>query len=190
MSKKTITWQAPEGVRIVPEIQACIDVANHLDVKTADSPASMREFLSGMFSYSPVWVRAMFGIRKYVAKVFGLPHEGLDKSYTPEEIPMEPGALVDFFTLVHGEEDANYLLEVDDKHLAAQLALLVQPLDNGMNRFHVGTLVRYKDWRGPVYFSLIKPFHHLIVRAMVKAGARGAHPQRPERNVADSAGAA
>ncbi|WP_422698682.1 DUF2867 domain-containing protein [Desulfosarcina cetonica] len=32
--------------------------------------------------------------------------------------------------------------------------------------------MRYRNWTGPVYFNLIRPFHHLVVREMMKAGAR------------------
>jgi hypothetical protein len=46
-------------------------------------------------------------------------------------------------------------------------------LGDGVNRFHVATVVNYCHWTGPVYFSVVRPFHHLVVRQMMRAAARG-----------------
>ncbi|MCP5103876.1 MAG: DUF2867 domain-containing protein, partial [bacterium] len=37
---------------------------------------------------------------------------------------------------------------------------------------HVVTIVHYKHWTGPVYFNLIRPFHHLVIRRMMKAALK------------------
>jgi hypothetical protein len=42
-------------------------------------------------------------------------------------------------------------------------------------RFHVVTIVHYNNLAGPVYFNVIRPFHHLVVKQMAR---RGAHGQR------------
>ncbi|MCP4630164.1 MAG: DUF2867 domain-containing protein [bacterium] len=39
----------------------------------------------------------------------------------------------------------------------------IRSLDSKTNRFYVITVVHYKHWTGPVYFNLIRPFHHLVV---------------------------
>jgi len=36
----------------------------------------------------------------------------------------------------------------------------------------VVTVVRYHAWNGPVYFNMIRPFHHLVVGRMAAAGVR------------------
>ena len=41
------------------------------------------------------------------------------------------------------------------------------------NRFYIMTVVHYKHWTGPVYFNMIRPFHHLVVRRMALAGLKG-----------------
>jgi hypothetical protein len=38
-------------------------------------------------------------------------------------------------------------------------------------RFHVVTIVHYRRWTGPVYFNVIRPFHHLVVYQMAKSAA-------------------
>jgi len=45
-------------------------------------------------------------------------------------------------------------------------------LADGRKRFHIGTAVHYHNWAGPVYFNVIRPFHHIVVSQMMKAGIR------------------
>ncbi|XXF76233.1 DUF2867 domain-containing protein [Myxococcaceae bacterium GXIMD 01537] len=47
------------------------------------------------------------------------------------------------------------------------------PVKGQRRRFHVATIVRYRRWAGPVYFNVIRPFHHLVVRGMLRHAARG-----------------
>ena len=64
------------------------------------------------------------------------------------------------------------MAEVDDKHLRAALGVVQEPAAEGRRRLRVFTIVHYKNWAGPLYFNLIRPFHHMVVTAMMRAGAR------------------
>ena len=90
----------------------------------------------------------------------------------PEEIPFSPSAKVRFFTVVGAAEDRYIVLEASDTHLTGYLAVVAKPLAHGRTRFHNITIVKYHRWTGPLYFNVIRPFHHLVVRSMVSAGAR------------------
>jgi hypothetical protein len=46
---------------------------------------------------------------------------------------------------------------------------LQQYLDGG-DFTDIKVVVHYKHWTGPVYFNLIRPFHHLVVSRMARAG--------------------
>ncbi|MEV4094105.1 DUF2867 domain-containing protein [Streptosporangium saharense] len=35
---------------------------------------------------------------------------------------------------------------------------------------YVAVVVHYHRWTGPVYFTVIRPFHHLVARAGVRGG--------------------
>ena len=72
--------------------------------------------------------------------------------------------------MTRGVEDRFLLLEIDDNHLVAYLAILAQPLDVG-TRFRLVTVVHYRRKAGALYFGAIRPFHHLIVTGMLRAGA-------------------
>jgi hypothetical protein len=60
--------------------------------------------------------------------------------------------------------------------LTGYLAVVAEPLAHGRTRFHNITVVKYHRWTGPLYFKVIRPFHHLVVRSMVTGyGARTAY---------------
>ena len=61
--------------------------------------------------------------------------------------------------------------ELTDKHLAAYFGVTADKQSSGLTRFEVVTAIRYLHWIGPVYFNLIRPFHHLVVSQMMRAGA-------------------
>lgn len=61
--------------------------------------------------------------------------------------------------------------EAKDKHLDGLLGVVLEPLpDQQQKLFHVLTVVYYRNWAGPVYFNVIRPFHHLVVGSMAIAG--------------------
>ena len=94
-------------------------------------------------------------------------------SIGPQALPFTPGEKALFFTVRSAREETYWVAQTPpDKHLTAYLGVVAERLATGSTRFHVFTAVRYQHWTGPVYFNLIRPFHHLVVRCMMKAGAR------------------
>ena len=134
----------------------------------------MREFITSMLSYYPWWVVLLYRIRAIVVSIPGLEkQEKPDKPFhmNPDELSFIPGQEATFFIVRHGEENLYWIAETPpDKHLTAYLAVVSEPLPNKVNRFHVITIVKYKHWTGPVYFNLIRPFHHLLLVRMGNAG--------------------
>jgi hypothetical protein len=92
----------------------------------------------------------------------------------PEDIDFTPDKSVTFFVVRCAKEDLYWFSETpEDKHLKAYFGVVVEPLDSKTKRFYVITVVHYKHWTGPVYFNLIRPFHHLVVSRIVRAGIKG-----------------
>jgi Protein of unknown function (DUF2867) len=77
-----------------------------------------------------------------------------------------------FFTVAEAAEDRYITLEVADTHLTAYRVIMAEFVASGRNRFQVVTVVKYRRWTGPLYFNVIRPFHHVVVRSMVNAGSR------------------
>jgi hypothetical protein len=148
---------------------------DHFDIKTITADVSLRQFIISMLTYHPWWMALLFRLRDVLVNLLGLVKHALpDRSAIDsyDAISFTPGEKALFFIVRKAEEDHFWVAESPpDTHLMAYLGVVAQRLKNGMTRFSVFTTVRYLRWTGPVYFNLIRPFHHLVVDRMVKAGA-------------------
>jgi hypothetical protein len=163
----------------IPQIAPLLKGANHIDVKTIEGQTSLRQFIAAMLSYYPRWIVFLYRIRTILVKLLGLVKhpapEALPK-LGPQDVSFVVGEAVTFFTVRLAEEKRFWVGETpEDKHLSAYFGVVVEPLQDHRKRFHVATIVNYKHWTGPVYFNLIRPFHHLVVGRMMRAGVQQAH---------------
>ena len=158
----------------LPELQPLLANADHIDVKTVLGDGDLRTFIAAFLNYSPVWLKSLFVVRAVFVRFLGMRqgHIGSDKRLTPERVPMQIGKRVAFFTVCMADEDHYWFAENSDKHLKGTLGVIVEPLAGQQKRFHVITIVHYHNWAGPVYFQVIKPFHHLVVARMAQAGSK------------------
>lgn len=163
-------------IRRVSELAALLEHADHVDVKTVVGSVDMRTFLANMFSYQPEWITALYGVRSVFVRSLGIHsslHRRRNRRRRPEDIPMQEGQRVSFFTVRMAKEERYWIAEASDEHLSALLGVVVEPLpDQPQKRFHLLTVVYYHKWTGPVYFNVIRPFHHLVVGSMALAGVR------------------
>jgi len=156
------------------ELNSCFQNINHQDIKTIEGGCTLREFIAGMLSYYPWWIKMLYYIREIFVRIFGLvKHEKPDEipHLNPEKISFIPGENVSFFITYKAKEDEYWAgLTPQDKHLSAYFGIVTEKIENTKTRFHVFTTVTYKHWTGPLYFNLIRPFHHFVVWRMMKAG--------------------
>lgn len=162
-------------IRQVPELAPLLAGADHIDVKTATGEVSMREFIAAMVAFQPFWITFLYSIRAVFVRFLGMRQQRLPhfRPLRPDEVPMQPGSRLVFFKVRMAEEERYWVAEADDRHLNGALCVVVEPLSDNQRRFHVVTIVHYHNWTGPVYFNVIRPFHHIVVGSMVRAGLRG-----------------
>ena len=160
----------------VPEIAPLFEGSDYIDIKTVDGNTSLRRFLAAMLSYYPWWIVLLYRIRGVLVKILKLnahPAPDVLPELKTEDVSFDVGAEVTFFTVRMAEEDRYWIGETpEDKHLRAYFGVVVEPLAQELRRFHVATIVQYQHWTGPVYFNLIRIFHHLVVNQMMRAGLR------------------
>jgi uncharacterized protein DUF2867 len=161
-------------IQQIPELQPILAGADHMDVKVVAGEQSLREFMAGMIGYQPAWVTFLYGVRAVFVRFLGMKQQGIPRrpTLTPAEIPMTPGQKLTFFSVRAAKEDSYLVAEIADKHLTAALGVVVEPMKDNLKRFHVLTIVHYHNWAGPVYFNVIRPFHHLVVGGMARAGVK------------------
>ncbi len=150
--------------------------ADVTDIKTIVSRNDLRTFIAAMLSYYPWWIVMLYRIRSVVVHVLGLvKHEAPEElpNLQPGQISFTPGEMVTFFSVRMAEENVYWFAETPpDRHLKAYFGVVAESLANDRNRYYVVTIVHYLHWTGPLYFNLIRPFHHLVVARMARAGAR------------------
>jgi hypothetical protein len=165
--------KADDLITTVPELQSLLANADHVDVKKISGPVSLREFLAGMLSYNPGWIKFLYAVRWGFVRLLGMKQSGIPQEIgvRPEEVAMTPGAKASFFTVKAASEDHYWAAGITEAHLTAHLAVVARPQAAG-NHFEVVTIVHYHKWTGPLYFNVIRPFHHLVVKKMAQAGVR------------------
>jgi hypothetical protein len=156
------------------ELEKYFEKADFIDVKIFEGEAPLRKFLASMLSYYPWWIVQLYRIRRLLVNILGLvKHEEPNElpSLQPEDVSFTPGENVTFFIVRCAKENIYWVSETpEDKHLRAYFGVVKEPVNNHINRFHIFTTVFYAHWTGPVYFNLIRPFHHLVVSRMARYG--------------------
>ena len=167
----------PGQIRQYKELDYCFQGMDYIDLKTTEGNVSLREFVAGMLSYYPWWVLALFRVREIVVRILGLvKHERPDELpfIRPDELSFTPGENASFFIVTNAVEDTYWVsVTPDDKHLKAWFGVVTEPIEDNLTRFYVFSTVKYLHWTGPLYFNLIRSFHHIIVRRMMKQGVSG-----------------
>lgn len=159
-------------LRTIGSINELCAVADHIDSRAFVSSRQMDDFLTRLISYKPGWLTLLYKLRGMLAGLMGLKHDELvNHGFSVADYDFEPGGQVDFFTSVDSAANKFWIGEAGDKHLSGYIGVVAEPEQEGLNRYHVFTIVHYKHWTGPLYFNLIRPFHHLIVYFMGKYAA-------------------
>ena len=162
-------------IHSIPALAPFLKGSDYTDIKVFEYSCSMRAFIAGMLSYNPWWLKLLYRIRGFLVHLIGLERQDsidLRPIMRPGDVSLMPGDLALFFIVRIAKDEAYWISETpEDRHLSAYFGVVVEPLDETNKRFYVLTIVKYKHWTGPVYFNLIRPFHHLVVSQMARAGA-------------------
>jgi hypothetical protein len=100
----------------------------------------------------PGWVNVLFSIRNRIAGLFGLK---TDRNTREDDT---------FFSLVEKREDEIVMGE-DDKHLNFRASILKDAANGAIS---LTTVVHYNKLWGKIYFFPVKPFHKIIMKALLK----------------------
>ena len=148
---------------------------DYCDIKTIEAGTSLRRFIAGMLSYYPWWVVLLFRVRQILVMLLGLVrHQRPEQlpNLSAEEISFTPGEAASFFIVCQAREGSYWVARTpEDKHLLAYFGVVAEGTTEGAKRFTVFTTIHYRHWTGPIYFNLIRPFHHLVVSGMMRSGA-------------------
>lgn len=114
-----------------------------------------------IFNTTPKWVAFLFRIRNSIANIIGLKHE-LPKDFNEN---FKVGGYIKFFKIFDIKTD-QVILGANDKHLNFR-AIITRTEDTNYN-IKLTTLVEYNNNLGKIYMAIVKPFHRIVVKHMVK----------------------
>ncbi len=111
------------------------------------------------------WMAALFRLRNFLVRFVGLKgEEGLDVGEFKKAI-REGGSYG--FSSVAAKNDHETVMLLTDKHLDAYLSVYVAEED-ARKKVCLITLVKFKQRLGRIYFFVIRPFHAIIVKSLLK----------------------
>ncbi|WP_298544518.1 DUF2867 domain-containing protein [uncultured Aquimarina sp.] len=122
------------------------------------------------FSTSPGWIGKLFVLRNKIVSVFGLKTGGKvkEREEALDNFKGEIGEQIGIFKVFERTEN-EIILGEDDVHLNFRVSLLLEPKLDNHKDLTISTIVHFNNWFGKLYFLPVKPFHKLIVRAMLKS---------------------
>lgn len=128
---------------------------------TTNHQDSLGEVSKLVFGTFPKWVAFLMNIRNAIVKLFGL------KTTVPEDFNsnFKVGGYIGFFK-IYSIEKNEIMLGADDKHLNFRVSVYNSEETNF--NIKITTLVQYNNRFGKIYMAIVKPFHHIAVKMMVK----------------------
>jgi len=115
-------------------------------------------------SYNPFWVKFLLRIRDALVKPFGLKAGQVKDQH--EVLYFEKGTILVYFHVSERNEET-IVLEEKDKHLNFRiLAMVINGETIDEVEYYFSTLVHFNNIFGRVYFTLIRPFHSLMLIGM------------------------
>jgi hypothetical protein len=140
----------------VPEsrlLAHALPVVDHADAYAVTfpyrPPGDPQEWADAIFGKAPVWVRALFGVRKLLVRIVGIEaadHHVFDTvAWQPDEV----------------------LVGVDQSHLGFRASVLFEG-----RQVVLTTVVQLHNRRGLAYWALVKWIHPVVVRTMLARATR------------------
>lgn len=134
---------------------------------SSQNKVSADDIMVAFWTVPPKWVDNLFDLRDLLVKPFGI--QGGNKGSRRElEKSIRTGGTHKFMSIAD-KSDEETILCANDKHLVMYLSIKVKELNERDKDVTVSTLVKFHNLLGRAYFSIIYPFHCIIVRSMLKS---------------------
>jgi hypothetical protein len=150
-------------------IQGALVPIDYVDAFSVEVPAGTFDdvdTLARACTSLPRWVDRLMWLRNRVVSRFGLQvsHADVPRDHGGT---IRPGTAVGIF-LVLARSDDELLMGLDDKHLDFRFSLLMES-SGQRERAIATTTVKFNNTWGRLYFTFVKPFHRLIIPALLRA---------------------
>jgi len=131
----------------------------------ANHPVSITATALAFATGAPGWIRKLLKLRDSIVGRFGL--KTAKKLTTASSLTLSPGDQLGIFKVLD-KNDKELILGENDKHLDFRVSLYLQQ-QPAQQQLLCTTTVHYNNRWGRIYFFFVKPFHRLIVPAIIKS---------------------
>ena len=102
--------------------------------------------------------------------LLGISQDGIPRQedIRPQDVSFIPGDKTGMFTVLAAQEGHYWLAQAQDEIITGYVGVVVEAPGQDGRRFHFISGATWRGWKGRVYYAVILPFHHLVVRCMVK----------------------
>ena len=127
------------------------------------------QVVKAMFLSIPDWIKAMMVLRNTLVSGLGLKTSSETDDYQKiiEAFDGKLGSSIGLFH-VFDRSDHEIILGENDQHLDFRASLLLTPSKDKQELAFTTTVV-FNNTLGKVYFAIVKPFHVIVVKSMLKA---------------------
>jgi hypothetical protein len=172
-----LTAEAPSGVAADALAadsltRGALPEVDYVDVFAIQVPpgATLDALARRLLGQPPYLVRALLRVRDGLVGPLGLK---TSPRGAPRDGALQPGERVGPFQVL-ARRPEELLLGEDDRHLDFRVCLRL----SGKGWASLATLVRFRNGWGRAYFALVRPFHALVVKAMLRRAGAGSRPVR------------
>ena len=154
---KVVETTPKSGTAILPGA----DFADAWRVGDLAAGSDAETIVKRFFARSPRWVGRLLRLRNFLIAPFGLKTGTSGQSHSSETA----------FPVVSSQPN-RVVLGFDDRHLDFRLVIDVEALDRERLSATATTYVRTHNLGGRLYLMAVRPFHRVIVPAMLASAAR------------------
>lgn len=151
-----------EQIKLTSDLHELLPAIHFTDTfSTTNHRDDIKEITNLIFNTSPKWIDALFMLRNNLVKMIGL-NTGIPEDYNET---FKVGGYVKYFK-IFSITNNEVVLGANDSHLNFR-AIVKKDASLSYN-IKVITLVEFNNKTGKYYMNIIKPFHRLVVKQMVK----------------------
>lgn len=161
MTRK-ISYSTLPKSSIVKEFINRIDYKDTFSVQLDNTDISIEDIYLNIFSYSPKWVDNLLNLRNKIVKPFGI----ITVTDEIKKENLKVGKKAGIFN-IYAITENEIIAGENEKHLDFRVSILK---DN--ETLTISTLVQYNNSLGKLYFFIVKPFHKIVVKSMMKSAVK------------------
>ena len=151
------------SIPLESEITQGFDPISYADIYRLTHPLdeSFEQLIQDIFT--PLgWSKPLFRIRDIVVRPFGLQtSKNITNKNSSNNGKLEQH--IPFF--IYKKTDNEIIMEEKDKHLNFRVSVLLNKQESAV---YLSTIVQFNNTLGKIYFFFIKPFHRIIMKAILK----------------------